>query len=134
MLTSIFQQRNTLLLKTRYLIWARYALCAVALVLLIAGCGSGIQTNSSLSQAVIGNWTGDCSKLQPQFGNFQKVEFFADGTISISGGAANYSFPDDHHIKLASGYSGVVYNFSMSGNTITLSDTVGGFCTLQQGT
>mgnify|MGYP001160613942 CR=1 FL=1 len=49
-------------------------------------------------------------------------EFFQDGTVSFSGFAGKYSWPDHTHIKLEAGFP-MVYEFNLSGDELTLTDS-----------
>ena len=133
MLTSwVVRQRLTSVWKIQSMILARHALCAVALVLLVVGCGSeSSQPGSQSNQALVGKWTGQCNI---QNGAFKQIEFLADGTLIVEGVAGTYSFVDSQRVKLQTQFLAVIYSFSVSGDTLTLSDTQGKSCTLQRST
>jgi hypothetical protein len=68
----------------------------------------------SPSSAIAGKWELD---------NGTVYEFFPDGTVSMSGFfsiASNYSFPDLTHIKIETGKLATVYEYTLSGNELTL--------------
>ena len=50
------------------------------------------------------------------------VEFLDDGTVIWGGQGANYSLPDDTHIRLERGAAIMVLEFDLDGDTLTLSD------------
>ncbi len=58
---------------------------------------------------------------------FTRIEFLGDGTfiLNVMNAAGQYSFPDPTHLKLASPGSALMYGFSLSGDTLTLTDADG---------
>jgi hypothetical protein len=68
----------------------------------------------SPSGAVAGKWELDSGVV---------YEFFPDGTVNMSGFfpiASTYSFPDKTHIKIETGQLAVVYEYTLSGDELTL--------------
>jgi hypothetical protein len=92
-------------------------------VLLLAGCGSEANT-------LVGKWAGDCHL---QGGAFKQVDFSDDGsTVILDGRTGKYSLLDTSRVELVYPSGSITDNFSMSSNTLILSDPVGNSCTLQR--
>jgi len=104
--------------KTRLGIFALGLLMIIGL--LGASCGGKSGPN------VVGKW-----KVTQDQGEFNNWEFLKDGTLvwnlakdsgmgtTVSWG---YSFPDYNHMNLTANGNVVTYDFSLSGDTLTLTD------------
>ncbi len=129
------RQRCLSLSKARHLIDAKqiFSVMVILLMFLLIGCGS--QTNNPL----VGKWATKeaCKGFTLYDASLQQIEFLNDGkndgTFIWNGGASGiYALVDEHHYKLTvSGYS-QVYGFSITGNTLTITNSTDDSCVLNQ--
>lgn len=72
----------------------------------------------SFSKGIVGKW-----EVVTGQGVGDLYEFFPDGTIDLGGGIpldSKYSYPDQTHIKIEMGSMAMIYKYTLSGDTLTL--------------
>lgn len=88
----------------------------------IAACGSS-------SKSLVGKWEKNESKTRTEFGEgmFSTMEFFSNGTYTTGNGLSGGYTVENNRIKISSdsGFSDRVYNYKITGNTLTLDDDKG---------
>ncbi len=88
----------------------RLSTILILITMLLTACGSS-------KSSIIGKW-----EVVSGTSIGTLYEFFEDGTVSVSGFAGKYSWPDQTHIKLEAGIP-TVYTFNLSGDNLTLTDS-----------
>jgi hypothetical protein len=76
------------------------------------------------SRAIVGKW-----EVVSGTSIGSLYEFFPDGTVNISGSfgiATKYSFPDKTHIKIEMGSLAAIYEYTLSGDELTLTNESSG--------
>jgi surface antigen len=95
------------------------------MVVLTIGALLGASCSGNTASNIIGKWNGE---NDPTIGQTY-MEFLKDGTciFGAPGGGVSfeYSFPDDKHINFQANQSIITAGFSLSGDTLTLTDFMG---------
>lgn len=81
------------------------------LAVTLAACGNPQSSIIGKWEVVSGTSTGEI------------YEFFQDGTLTSDGFAGKYSWPDKTHIKFEYWGIPIVYEFNLSDDTLTLTDS-----------
>src|SRR5437763_273585 len=138
MLTSRFRKKLVYESKTYHQPFKGYIIFVIALALILVGCGSGTnlssqsnQNSPQLNPAILGRWTGQCA-FPNVSSSFKQAEFLSDGTVILDGESGKFSPLDAQRINIQYGAAGVVFTYSVSGNTLMLTDYSGTSCTLNR--
>lgn len=89
----------------------RWLSAILILAVLLTACGSS-------KSSVIGKW-----EVVSGTSVGTLYEFFQDGTVVVGGFASKYSWPDQTHMKIEMGGLGIVYEYTLSGDELTLKDS-----------
>ena len=102
-------------------------------IIFLVSCGSGVTVPS---KALIGKWSGGPCTAQyfTLYGDpLKQIEFTSGGTYIWNNALGGpYSLIDNQRVGLTYSGASVVYTFSISGDTLTLTNSSGDNCVLNR--